>query len=178
MRRGMVTICVIALMAATCGFARCDSAQNQGVWGPLADMAGHDWVAVHAGAPTTIVKFRWKRPGRLLTATGANSSGNTFKVEYELQPAGRITELNQRNGKLYRSEYKRTPNGFVEQGEQDGRQVRRVYRQVSETTFVSRNETFMDGAWKITRNDGTFVMASPAWLAQLGWWPANQTPKR
>ena len=156
-----------------------EEAVQKGQWGPLVDMAGHDWVAVHDGMPTTIVKFRWEKPGQLLVVTGLNRSGATFKGQYELQPeTGQIQLLNRRGGNLYRSDYKPTADGFVEEGQQDGVQVRRIYRRVSETTFISVNQSLVAGVWQTTRNAGTFIEASPEWTKELGWQAKDVEQKR
>jgi hypothetical protein len=169
MKQGMMAL-VFGVVLAAPGFAQADDAAQKKVWGPLWDMAGHDYVAVHDGMPATIASFRWEKPGAVLTVNGLNSTGGTFKAQYQLDAAtGRIQESNRRAGKLYLSEYKPTKDGFVEGGDQDGQQVRRVYTKVSGAAFVSINQTLVKGIWQTTRRDGTFIQASPEWVKQLGW---------
>ena len=163
---------VVGMAVAALGTAQADEAAQKKVWGPLWDMAGHDYVALHDGAPATVVNFRWESRGAVIAIDGLNSTGGTFKGEYKLDPAsGKIAELNHRAGKLYVSEYKPTADGFVEGGDQDGVQVRRIFTKVNATTFISRNETLTKGRWTITRNDGTFIQAAPEWVKQLGFKP-------
>jgi len=170
-------LCLAFSLSVACGEVSADQIDQESIWGPLADMAGHDWVAVHAGKPTTAVHFRWDKPGQSIIVTGRNSTGGGFNGKYVLQSrTGEIQELNCRNGKIYRSAYKAVPRGFVEEGEQDGAQVRRIYHQVSATTFVSLNQSLVNGQWQTTRSDGTFVEASPEWVKGLNWPQRNDIP--
>jgi hypothetical protein len=135
-------------------------------------MADHTWIAVHEGAPQTIVDFRWEKQGQVLVVNGLTSTGQVFKAQYTLDPAkGRIEELNWRGDKTYRSQYRATPGGFVEFGDQDGVQVRRIFKRTSATTFDTTNQSRIEGVWRTTRKDGTFILASPEWVKSLGWKP-------
>jgi hypothetical protein len=157
--------------------AGAEEAVSKAVWGPLADMAGHDYIGVRDGTPQTIASFHWEKPGAVLAVDGFASTGPTFKGQYSLDPAtGRVVETNRRNGKLYRSDYAPIKDGFTEGGDQDGVQVRRTFRLVNRTSFVSRNESQEKGVWKVTREDGFFIQASPDWVKQLGW--KSKTPPK
>jgi hypothetical protein len=146
------------------------SDRTKDLWGALGAMAGHTFVAVHDGSPQTVVDFRWDKPGQVLVVNGLTSMGQAFKAEYRLDPAtGRIDELNWRGAKTYRSVYRATPDGFVESGDQDGVQVRRIFRRTSATTFDTTNQSQIKGVWRTTRQNGTFILASPEWVKTLGW---------
>ena len=150
-------------------------AQAADPWGAIGTMAGHTWVAVHDGAPQTVVDFRWEKPGRVLVVEGLTSAGQAFKAQYTLDPAtGRIEELNWRGAKTYRSQYRATADGFVEGGDQDGTPVRRIFRRTSAVTFDTTNQSQIKGVWRTDRKDGTFILASPEWVRSLGWRPRGR----
>jgi hypothetical protein len=158
---------LLGLAALASGAAA--QAQPRDPWGAIGTWAGKTWIAVH-GQPTTIVSFKWERPGQVLDVEGLTSAGQTFKGTYTLDRAtGRIVELNMRNGKTYRSDYKATPDGFVEGGDQDGVQVRRIFKKTSSVTFSTNNQSLINGKWQTTREEGAFVLASPEWVKALGW---------
>jgi len=171
MRRWMKALGLATVVISISGAQAAQPGKD--IWGAIGTMAGHTFVALHDGAPQTIVQFDWKTPGKVLVVHGLTSVGATFKAQYTLDPkSGRIQEVNQRGDKTYVSEYRATPDGFVEGGDQDGTQVRRIFRKSSAVTYDTSNQSLIKGAWQTTRKDGTFILASPEWIKSLGWKPA------
>lgn len=169
MKRWMLGLGVFGLVAAMAP-AGAEQAAPNAAWGLLPKMAEHDYIGVRDGVPQTIASFHWEKPGALLRVDGFSSAGSSFTSRYSVNPAtGRVGETVQRNGKLYRADFTPIKDGFIESGDQDGVQVRRIFRLVNATDFVSHNESLVNGAWKTTRKDGFFIQASPDWVKQLGW---------